>query len=133
MKRAVKGNVLATTFMVYAMGFFLLLTLLTAGAQYYMSYSVEQRNREDSIVYTIDNFEPFLADALWNFAADLLAEQVDAMARNPYITGVRVLDVDGLMTSEAGVVLPKLNGIPSVASDWQRVRQHDTVKGWTND
>lgn len=133
MKRAVKGNVLATTFMVYAMGFFLLLTLLTAGAQYYMSYSVEQRNREDSIVYTIDNFEPFLADALWNFAADLLAEQVDAMARNPYITGVRVLDVDGLMTSEAGVVLPKLNGIPSVASDWERVRQHDTVKGWTNE
>ncbi|WLD57743.1 ATP-binding protein [Salinispirillum sp. LH 10-3-1] len=105
MNISVQRNGLAYKLVVYALSFFLLLTLITAGAQYFMSESLEQRNREASILYTIENFSPLVADSLWNFEESSVAAQAAAMARNPYVSGVEIIDTTESVRLSAGELL----------------------------
>ncbi|MFY0666122.1 MAG: hypothetical protein JXQ97_15970 [Natronospirillum sp.] len=129
MNISVQRNGLAYKLVVYALSFFLLLTLITAGAQYFMSESLEQRNRESSILYTIENFSPLIADSLWNFEESSVAAQALAIARNPYVSGIEIIDTTESVQLSAGTLLADRSMPEAPGSSIARYDHVDPVLG----
>lgn len=129
MNISVQRNGLAYKLVVYALSFFLLLTLITAGAQYFMSESLEQRNRDSSILYTIENFSPLVADSLWNFEESSVSAQAVAMARNPYVSGVEIFDTTESVQLSAGELLQERSRPSTPSNAIERYDHIDPILG----
>ena len=70
---------------------YLLVAIVITGFQLAVEFELEKRNIHNDIAYTIDSLQPILSLQLWNFEEDAVVDTSQAILRNSYITGVRIL------------------------------------------
>lgn len=99
---------LARKLLIRILSVIVVVSALVAALQGWQAYKLADRSRDNSIRYTITNFNPILLNSLWQFELDEVKTIGEAFMRNTYISGVMIRD-------ENGSTLVRLGDVPDEA------------------